>query len=254
MSPLTSTRKSRFKNFLCGLFDITTNASLEKVKTKSRNGMIAFFLVLTGANVGALITHLKLDINLASFEPFNQSPVFAIVSIIFLLMAIGAWLLPILFFCITCLIIVELFDDLSERMSRQSLHSASMELAALKTEHHKLCEVVELADGIFSPILLGMVSLYIPLICLNSYLAVNLPRETGEHKYLFLANNFFWLIVSGCILTIIMLFGSKVSEKVVHVHVFVKNLLQFLESLLSLVESGMLFTDIFLYSILFISY
>lgn len=44
-------------------------------------------------------------------------------------------------------------------------------------EHHKLCEVVESADKMFSPLLLGIVSLYIPLLCFSFYNVVNLPEK-----------------------------------------------------------------------------
>ncbi|XP_027059167.1 uncharacterized protein LOC113685807 [Pocillopora damicornis] len=212
VSPVTRTRKSRFQHFVRGLIDNKSHATLEKVTVKSRNGIIAFFLVFASATVGSLMTKLKLDMNLANFKPLSESPVFAIVSVIFLIIAVGSWLLPVLLFCITCLILAELFDDLSKRMKQQSLHSTTVQLASFKVEHHQLCEVVELAAAMFSPLLLGMVSLYIPLICFNLYLAVHSPGKTEETKYLFMGNNFFWLIASVCVLTIIMLFGSKVSE------------------------------------------
>lgn len=214
VSPVTRTRKSRFQHFVRGLIDNKSHATLEKVTVKSRNGIIAFFLVFASATVGSLMTKLKLDMNLANFKPLSESPVFAIVSVIFLIIAVGSWLLPVLLFCITCLILAELFDDLSKRMKQQSLHSTTVQLASFKVEHHQLCEVVELAAAMFSPLLLGMVSLYIPLICFNLYLAVHSPGKTEEKKYLFMGNNFFWLIASVCVLTIIMLFGSKVSEGV----------------------------------------
>ena len=214
VSPLTATRKSRFDNFLRCVATIKPQVSLQKVKTMSRYGMTVFFFVCTICNVGALTTALKLDMNLASFEPFNQSSVTPVLSVIFLMLGTGAWLLPILHFYITCLLIVELFDDLRKRMSKESLRAAAMELAALKKEHHKLCEALELADEMFSHLLGGMVGVFIPLICFNSYLAVNVPREAGGERVLFVANNTFWLVLGACELAVIMLFGSKVSEKV----------------------------------------
>lgn len=86
-----------------------------------------------------------------------------------------------------------------------------MDIAALKMEHHKLCEVVESADNMFSPLLLGIVSLYIPLLCFSFYNVVNLP-EKG--KLVFFVNNFAFLLVAVGNLAVIMLFGSKVNEKV----------------------------------------
>ncbi|XP_022805440.1 uncharacterized protein LOC111342607 isoform X2 [Stylophora pistillata] len=157
VSSLKTTRHSRFRRFVHSMVHIKGNASLKKAKSKSRQGIIVFFAVMFGANVGALITYFKLDINLASFKPFNESPVFAIVSQIFLVIGVGVWLLPILFFCNTCLIIVELFDDLAKKMSQQLLHFAKLDIRPLQIGHQKLCEVVELADEMFSPFLLGMI-------------------------------------------------------------------------------------------------
>ena len=82
-----------------------------------------------------------------------------------------------LFFCVTCLILEELFDDLQKRMS--SLNSASVNIATFKMEYHRLCEVVELADKMLDPLLLGMVSFYITSICFNLYKFVNLPEKTN---------------------------------------------------------------------------
>ncbi|KAJ7331650.1 hypothetical protein OS493_019242 [Desmophyllum pertusum] len=93
-----------------------------------------------------------------------------------------------------------------------SLHSISVDLAALKMEHHGLCEGVELADKMFSSFLMGVVSLYIPLLCFNFYLAVSSPKE--EAFLVFLLNVLFWTLASACMLTVIMLFGCKVSEKI----------------------------------------
>ena len=88
-----------------------------------------------------------------------------------------------------------------------------MDIAALKMEHHKLCEVVESADNMFSPLLLGIVSLYIPLLCFSFYnVVINNLREKG--KLVIFVNNFAFILVSVGNLAVIMLFGSKVNEKV----------------------------------------
>ena len=54
------------------------------------------------------------------------------------------WLLPIIFLCITCLVLEEVVDDLHKRMS--STHSISTDIVALKIEYQRLCKVVALAD------------------------------------------------------------------------------------------------------------
>ncbi|KAJ7331652.1 hypothetical protein OS493_019244 [Desmophyllum pertusum] len=84
-------------------------------------------------------------------------------------------------------------------------------MAALKMEHHKLCEVVEFADKMLAPLIFEMVSLHLPLICLIFYKAVNLPEEG---RIVFLVTILVWLVVASSILAIIMIFGSKVCEKI----------------------------------------
>ncbi|KAJ7331651.1 hypothetical protein OS493_019243 [Desmophyllum pertusum] len=208
--PFGDTRHSRFENFLRNLLAINSNVSLEKVKRKSRKGIIMFCFLFLTAVAGIMSTYLLLDLSVAAFKPWNQWFGLTIVSQVFLIIGCGAWFLPILFFYITCLILEALFDDdLHKRMS--SSHSIPLDLAALKMEHHKLCEVVEFADKMLAPLIFEMVSLYLPLICLNFYKAVNLPEEG---RIVFLVTNLVWLVVAGSILAIIMIFGSKVYEKI----------------------------------------
>ncbi|KAL9969819.1 hypothetical protein ACROYT_G022084 [Oculina patagonica] len=95
-----------------------------------------------------------------------------------------------------------------------SLPSISIDMASLKMEYHKLCEVVELADKMLAPLLLGMISMYIPLICLNFYQVVNIPQLPQEEKLMAIISNLFWLLAGASIFVIIMLFGSNVSEKI----------------------------------------
>ena len=119
------------------------------------------------------------------------------------------WLLPIHFFCITCLILEEIFDDLLKRMS--PLNSTSNDLDSLKREYHKLCEVVEAADKVLAPLLLVFISVYIPVLCFSFYILVNL-RE--DNSLLFLLANLGWLVIVAVVLGLILFFGAKVNEKV----------------------------------------
>ena len=119
------------------------------------------------------------------------------------------------FFYITCLILEALFDELHKRMS--SFHSVLVDIGTFKTEHHRLCELVQLADKMLAPVLFGLVSLYIPLICFNCYRAINLPEE---EKVVSLVSNLFWLLASSSLLAVIMIFGSRVCEKVCNIVCF----------------------------------
>lgn len=112
-------------------------------------------------------------------------------------------------FYITCLILEAFFDDLHKRMS--SCHSVLVDIGNFKMEHYRLCEVVQIADKMLAPVLFGLVSLYIPLICFNCYRVINLPQED---KIVALVSNLFWLLASSGLLTVIMIFGSKLCKKV----------------------------------------
>jgi len=98
-----------------------------------------------------------------------------------------------------------------------SYHSVIVDIGTFKMEHYRLCEVVQTADKMLAPILLELVSLHIPLICFNCYRAINLPEE---ETIIFLVGNIFLLLISSGLLALIMIFGSKVCEKVCSIESF----------------------------------
>lgn len=123
---------------------------------------------------------------------------FSLLSPTFVIIGVGAWLLPTFFFCITFLTLEELFDDLLKIMS--SLNSTLNNLDALKREYHKLCEVAD-------------ISVYIPLLCFSYYIAVNLRKD---NLLLFLLGNLQvgWLQIVGVVLGLILFIEGKDNEKV----------------------------------------
>lgn len=169
--------------------------------------MSCLLLIITPAIILAALILLKL--NVGASEPWNTWFGSSLLSPVFLIIGVGAWLLPILFFCITSLILEELFDDLLKRMCL--LNSTLNDLDALKREYHKLCEVVKLADKMLAPLLLVFISVYIPLLCFSFYNVVNL-RE--HNSLLFLLGNLGWLLIVAVVLGLILFFGGKVNEKV----------------------------------------
>ena len=202
-------RKTRFKNFLDRVLALVKNVNLEKVKGKSRKGLVMSCLILIITPAILLVGVLLLKLNIGAFEPWNIWFGFSLLSPAFVIIGVGAWLLPIHFFCITCLILEELFDDLLKRMS--SFNSTSNDLDSLKREYHKLCEVVEAADKVLAPLLLVFISVYIPVLCFSFYIVVNL-RE--DNSLLFLLANLGWLMIVAVVLGLILFFGGKVNEKV----------------------------------------
>ncbi len=206
---LSGSKKSRFENFLDSVLSFIKNVNLKTVKGNSKKGFIMFCIFFITFVVVFVAFETLLHINLGTFEPWKQWFGFRILSTIFSFIGAGVWLLPIIFLCITCLILEEFVDDLHKRMS--SLHSNSIDLVAFKQEYHRLCDVVELADKMLSPLLFEMVSLYIPLLCFSLYSVVNFHEEDS---FLFLVGNVLWTLLAASVLAVILLFGSKVNEKV----------------------------------------
>ena len=206
--PLTG-GKTRFESFLDRFLALVKNVNLQKVKQKSRKGFIMTCLILVITPAFILVGVILLKLNIGAFEPWDIWFGFSLLSPAFLVIGVGAWLLPIYFFCITCLILEELFDDLLKRMSL--FNSILYDLDTLKREYHKLCEVVEAADKVLAPLLLVFISVYIPLLCFSFYVVVNL-RE--DNSLLFLLGNLGWLLIVAVVLGLILFFGGKVNEKV----------------------------------------
>ena len=207
--PLTASRKSRFEKFISNLRLIHTGSvNLQNVKSKTRTYLIifCFFIVVVGV-AGIIILDQVVFMNAGTFKPWNVWIGFRIINNLFLFIGIAFWLLPMVFYCITCLILEALFDDLHMR-------KLSLDLSELRDEHHKLCRVVELADSLLSPLLFMVVGLCIPFICFALYHIVHLPES--ERPLVFLLNTLIWLFSSSAILAVVMVFGSKVNDKVRH--------------------------------------
>ena len=213
--PLGDSQKSRFDNFFRSLPPINSNANFEKLKIKAQRCVVIVCVLFVCGTIGALVSYIILDLSIAAVKPWDGWFGFRMLSLVFIIYGMGVWFLPILFFYITCLILEAFFDDLHKRMS--SCHSVLVDIGNFKMEHYRLCEVVRIADKMLAPVLFGLVSLYIPLICFNSYRVINLPQED---KIVALVSNLFWLLASSGLLTVIMIFGSKLCKKVYSIAFF----------------------------------
>lgn len=153
------------------------------------------------------------NLSIAFYKPWKDWYGFRIFSLVSLIFSCNVWLLPILLFCLTCLVLERQFDCFSKRVSFLDLNS--LDITALKEEHQKLCETVSLADKIFSPLLLEVISVYIPLLCFNFYTAINPPLTSEGSPISFsIIGGVYWLLGSAVILSFITVFGSRVNEKV----------------------------------------
>ena len=211
--PLNKAKKSRFEKFVHNL--IERGVDLSTLKSYSKKGLILaiFIFLLSTLNLLAAF-QLMPDLTIAFYKPWKDwygLRIFCLVSVIF---SCIVWLLPTLFFCLTCLVLEHQFDCLCKRVSLLDSNQF-LDITALKEEHQKLCETVSLADKIFSPLLLEVVSVQIPLLCFNFYTAIN-PPVTSEKSSIpvSIMGGAYWLLGSAAILSMITVFGSRVNEKV----------------------------------------
>ena len=207
--PLAIGKKSRFQQYLLSLLENSRGINLNSVKKKSRKGFIVLCLLYVETVTFSIVSDQKLNFGLACCKPWNEWYGFRVIAQFSLFTGSAVWLLSMYFFYLTCRILLKCFDGLYKRMS--SLPPLSANFTSLKMEHHRLCEVVELADKMLAPLLLGVVALYIPMLCISFYNSV-IFRE--DMKLMALATTLSWCFVAAGILATVLFFGSKVNEKV----------------------------------------
>ncbi|XP_067051086.1 uncharacterized protein [Acropora muricata] len=91
-------------------------------------------------------------------------------------------------------------------------NSNSLGIAVLRKRHHDLCQVVEMADRVHSPLILEMVAFSFPVICFNFYVVIN--SDAFQEQLTLVVNTLFWLLISSATTGVIMIVGAKVSEKI----------------------------------------
>ena len=165
------------------------------------------------AIAGEIISNIFLDLNIGKYEPWKRLHILRIIIVFLLSYGVAVWFtLP--FFCITCNILEALFDDFNKRVSSLALNS-TVSVTALREQHQNLCQVVQKADNMISPLLFEAVGFFIPVICFTFYQITHV--DLSKQKITGIGNigvNSFWLLLSSGILLMIMTFGSRVHEKV----------------------------------------
>ena len=211
--PLTDAKTSRFESFIRKL--VQSNTDLKGLRHSSTKVLIAtgvFWITSTLTNV---VTFLFLPwMIVGNHKPWEEWYGVNIFSLIATLVVAGAWLLPVAFVCITCLVLARLFDEFCKRALSNDINS--LDLAALKDEHRKLCTIAELASSMLSPLLLVIVALFLPLTCFTFYITVNPSAQMRDavDEVSFLIGIIYWLITSAGTVAVILVFGSRVNEKV----------------------------------------
>ena len=209
--PLTNRRPSRFAQFLSSF--VTTAPEFDGMKQKVvRSLVVACLAAVINSIVLALFSvHFKGIIS--TLPPWNQHiGLYLTVRVIEMVWAVVdsfAFTLPPVIFCITCMLLEKMFDTFQNKISKESIHSFT--IAYLRQEHLKLCEMVELANAVFSPLLFVIISLDVPLICINTYQLLKLSSEAGT---IMIMGYVYWSVLISTLLAVIFIFGNRVSEKV----------------------------------------
>ena len=222
--PLNVGKKSRFEKFVQNL--IERRVDLATLKLYTRKGLILAIFILVVSTLNLLVALQWMpDLTLAFHKPWKDWYGFRIFWLASVIFSCVVWLLPTLFFCLTCLVLERQFDLFCKRVSLLDSHQ-TLDITALKKEHQKLCETVSLADKVFSPVLLEVISITIPLLCFNFYTAINPPMTIEGGLISFsIIGVVYWLLGSAAILSLITIFGSRVNEKVRKLRSNVKNII-----------------------------
>ena len=210
--PSTEAKKSLFENFIQHL--VKCNADLQKLRCSSRKIFIAAGLFWIISVLSNIIIFLFFPLAfVANFKPWNGRYGFKVVGyIIQTIFLTGVSPLAVVFICITCLVIEEVFDEFCKRASSNNVKR--LDLEGLKDEHRKLYIIVELASKMLSPLLLILVALYIPLLCFLFFVTIHPPALMSDERLTFQLGCVYWLLVSAGTVAIILVYGSKVNDKV----------------------------------------
>ena len=103
-----------------------------------------------------------------------------------------SWVLSFLLFYASCEILVKMFAILETKTLAECQNGLS--IVTLRKEHLRLCETVFLADRVFSPILLTVVALDIPLLCINFHQGFR-SHSLSKEEITFVISVLYWCIM-----------------------------------------------------------
>ena len=210
--PNRGKKASRFHRFLSNLLSNATATDLEGVTTQTVKRLVA----LT-CSMSALITTtiVLLDAfhhhSIARFRPWNGSTVYRVVIVSFGAFDSFTWTVPFCLFCVSCAFLERMFDNLLKKISIEN--PPTLSVGSLRKEHQKLCETVAMANEVFSPFLLVVIALEIPLLCVDFNQLVRLPSLKKEGLIYFISV-LYWCVIVTAKLTVTLIFGVRVNEKV----------------------------------------
>ncbi|KAL9970421.1 hypothetical protein ACROYT_G022796 [Oculina patagonica] len=208
--PLMNERRSRFAQFLSSF--ATKAPELDGMRKKAVKGLAVACLAAVINSIVIILLSVRFNGVISIFPPWNQTQgmyvTVRVTEIAFGVLDSFAWTLPPLIFCVTCMLLEKMFATLQNKISNESIYPFT--IAYLRQEHLKLCEIVELANAVFSLLLFVIISLDIPLMCVNFY---QLIKRSNEADTIVVLCYVYWSFCISTLLVVIFIFGNRVNNK-----------------------------------------
>ena len=207
MMPLSKNKRSKFSLFLSSF--VETEPELKGIKAKAVKGLIFACSAAVANTVIIGLFSMYSGGMISAFPPWQQfaHKFVRVAEVVMPFFYSFAMVLPVLMFCVTCMLLEKMFSTLENKLENESIHNFT--ISYLRKEHVKLCEIVDLASAVFSPLLCVIITLDATLICVNSY---QLTR--GEASRIAIIAFVYWTLFVISLLLILFSFGDKVHEKV----------------------------------------
>ena len=210
--PKRGKKASPFHRFLSNLLSNTTATDLEGVKTQTVKRLSALACSMSALSTATIIL---LDAfrhhSVARFRPWNGSTVYRIIIVFFSAFDSFTWTVPFCLFCVSCAFLERMFDNFLKKISTEN--PPTLSIGSLRRKHQKLCETVAMANEVFSPLLLVVIALDIPLLYVDFNQLVRLSSLKKEGLIYFISV-LYWCVIVTAKLTVILIFGVRVNEKV----------------------------------------
>ena len=207
--PFAQSRKSKMSIFIASLVEAAPELNLDGIKAKTVKGLVLACSAATLNLVVIVMMSVYFGGTISVFSPWEKYTFLRWVELIFGTYCSFSWCFPVLIFCVTCMLLETMFTSLQNQVSDRFIHSLS--ITYLRKEHLKLCHTVQLANAIFSPLLFIIVTLDVPLICVNFH---QLIKSSADTDRITIVGYFYWTFCISSFLIVVFLFGNRVNEKV----------------------------------------
>ena len=211
--PLVHNKTSRFVKLISGI--LTTETEFDGLRRKTLKGLSIACLVSVINSVVIVLFSIYYNGILAHFKPWNGHAAVRVFEIALGIFDSFAWSLPVQLYCVTCLVLERMFEMLKKKVTSSLDTAHSFTIVRLRQQHLKLCDVVELADKMLSPLLLVTITLDIPLICINVYQLIKISKKwSSDTDVILFIGYLYWSVCISCLLAVLCMFGIRVNEKV----------------------------------------